>query len=285
MRVVVAVDWSDPAFNAVQALPQLYTPKELALVHAVDLRPFEYPLLSPPIAKQAYGEFREAMLDAGRQLLDQTAALVPPGVASVRRLCEIGPPAAVVLDAARSAAADLVVVGARGRGRVAELVLGSVSHRVLLHATCPTLVVKSSLDKPRRVLIAVEGPEDGARIQGWLLAHPFNRPVDVLVMSVVPTQHFGEPASVLAYERWRGAAVASAQEVVNGVAAGLSGAHFTAAGQVMSGDPAAVVAREADRYDLLVVGSHGRRGVDRFLLGSVSHSIVHRTARTVLVVR
>jgi nucleotide-binding universal stress UspA family protein len=38
-------------------------------------------------------------------------------------------------------------------------------------------------------------------------------------------------------------------------------------------------------YDLTVVGSHGRKGLDRFLLGSVSHGIVHRANNPVLVVR
>ena len=37
--------------------------------------------------------------------------------------------------------------------------------------------------------------------------------------------------------------------------------------------------------DLVVVGSHSRKGVERFLLGSVSHSVVHRVACSILVVR
>ncbi|MFI6784610.1 universal stress protein [Micromonospora sp. NPDC050276] len=62
-----------------------------------------------------------------------------PDVA-VERLANTGQPAAVVLDAARDA--QLVVVGARGRGGFAGLLLGSVSHSLLHHAPCPVAVVR-----------------------------------------------------------------------------------------------------------------------------------------------
>lgn len=283
MRVVVAVDWSDQAFTAVQDVIRLYTPQELTLVHAVDLGVLESPLLAPAMAKQAYKDFRRAMMDAGQQLLDQTAALVPTSVASVRRVCEFGSPAHVILNAAQSASADVVVVGSRGRGRLVELVLGSVSHRVLAHATCSTLVVKGLPIDLRRVLLAVEGPEDADRLQRWLRAHPFNKPVELVVMSVVPTPQFGEPRTV--QESWGEAAMEAAQGMVDAVAGGLSGPSYSPAGQVFRGDPAERILLVAARCDLVVVGSHGRKGLDRFLLGSVSHSVAHRAACPVLVVR
>lgn len=285
MRIVVAVDWSEQAFIAVQEVSLLYTPKELTLVHAVDLGLLESPTVAQVMDVRGYAEFRRGMLDAGQHLLDRTSALVPPHVESVRRVCEIGTPASVILDAARSAAADLVVVGARGRGRVAELVMGSVSHRVLTHATCSTLVVKGSLGDLRRVLLAVEGPEDSERLRAWLHTHPFNKPVELSVMSVVPTPHYGDPTVIPAFELWGEAVLKSLQELVNVVVTELNGTHYTATGRALKGDPVETIAREAVGFDLLVVGSHGRKRLDRFLLGSVSHSVSHRAACPVLVVR
>jgi nucleotide-binding universal stress UspA family protein len=285
MRIVVAVDWSDQAFNAVQEVCKLYEPKELTLVHAVDLGLLESPVMAQAMNLQGYDDFRKGMLDAGQQLMDQTAKLVPSGVASVKRVSTMGRPAQVVLDAVKEAAADLVVVGSRGRGRMAELMLGSVSHRVLLHAPCSTLIVKRPLKDLCKVLVAVEGPDDSTRLRDWLHTHPFIKPVDLPVISVAPIPYAGDPAVIPSISLWSDAAMSFAKGLARDLAQSLDSVHYRTSHQVFQGHPADVVGRESVNADLLVVGSHSRTGVDRFLLGSVSHAVSHRTACSVLVVR
>ena len=53
-----------------------------------------------------------------------------------------GDPAEVICQVAAEGAYDLVVIGTRGRGLFTELLLGSVSHKVIQHAPCPVLVVR-----------------------------------------------------------------------------------------------------------------------------------------------
>ena len=55
---------------------------------------------------------------------------------------DVGAPSAAILDEARKAAPDLLIVGTKGRPRVARFVLGSVSHTVLHQAPCPVLVIR-----------------------------------------------------------------------------------------------------------------------------------------------
>lgn len=61
--------------------------------------------------------------------------------------------------------------------------------------------------------------------------------------------------------------------------------NITAETKLLEGDPADKILKEADNYDLLVVSSHGKGTVDRFLLGSVSLELVHKSKTPVTVVR
>ncbi len=285
MRILVAVDWSDETFAAVQAVGRMYRPAEVALVHAVDVTPFESPVFAPHIAKEAYADVRDAMVQSGQQLLEQTAALVPAGVDSTRRLCELGAPAEVILDAARATAADLLVLGTRSRGRITELFLGSVSHHVLLHAPCSTLMVKQPLESLRRVLVAIEGAEDAAQIRDWLLGHPFTHRVELTMLRVLPNLHFGDPATELSYASWVEQSEKIAHGLLDELKASLQGDRYAMTTKVTAGFLAQAIAEASQACDLVLVASHGRTGLSRFLLGSVSHAVVHRVACPVLVVR
>jgi nucleotide-binding universal stress UspA family protein len=285
MRIAIGVDWSDQAFTAVTQAFHAFHPSDVTLVHGVDLGMFEYPIVAEAVNLQGYDDFRNAMTDAGRQLLDRAAAMIPPEVVNVRRINEIGSPAQIILNAAKTVAADLIVVGARGRSRVAEVVLGSVSHRVLTHASCPTLIVKGNARPIRQVLVAIEGHEDADRIKKWLLTHPFKHPAAFSVLTVVPSLQMADPANMVGFQAWSDTAMRYAEDLVKETGAALMGSQYTVSTRAVTGEPATMVAQQASAMDLVVVASHGRKGVERFLLGSVSHSIVHQVACPILVVR
>jgi nucleotide-binding universal stress UspA family protein len=145
--------------------------------------------------------------------------------------------------------------------------------------------VKGSPRTLHRVLLAVEGPEDAQRLQTWLLRFPFKSSPELSVLHVVPRSLFADLNAIPALDSWTQAATRLAQALVTDVAAALNGPHSRATGQVVSGDPVEMIAQETSRFDLLIVSSHGRQGLSRFLLGSVSHSLVHRVACPILVVR
>ena len=285
MKVVAGVDWSDAAFAAVEQLGLLYRPEAVTLVHGVDLGLFEYPIVAEAANLQGYDIFRKSMFDAGCESLERAATMLPHDVPEPRRLCEFGKPARFLLDTASSLPADLIVVGTHDHSRVAELVLTSVSHRVLLHAMQPTLVVKGRARPVRRVLIAIEGRPDSEKICDWLIRHPFRTPVEAMVLTAVPILPALAESPVTAFAGWSEEVVRQAEEYVRSCAQRLTPPLFTASSRVMKGEPAPVVSEASKDFDLVVVGSHGREGLDRFLLGSVSHAIVHQVACPVLVIR
>lgn len=91
---------------------------------------------------QTQGVLREAARARGEELVEELLGEVgAAGVDVQPTVVQERHPADVLVEL--SSDADLLVVGSRGRGGFSELVLGSVSHACVLHATCPVVVVHS----------------------------------------------------------------------------------------------------------------------------------------------
>ena len=298
MRVVVAVDRSDPTFKLVQAVTRLYTPLELTLVHAVNHGLGQYPEKGP-IGRATVPEELRPLLDFGHKLLEQAAKSVPSELnLVVKHVCELGNAARVIINTAQREAADLIVTGSRELSNEERgFTVVSVSDRIASHAPCSTLVVKHVPEQIRRVLVAVNGIDDAAEIQRWLLAHPFHDPVELTVLHVVPTLKAYRNDSALAHhdrfhENLHEDSVSWGQELVENVAAKLNatpahapaGGCYEAHGQVSTGDPPEVIVRESARQDLVIVASHGFQSAVRFIAGSVAQKVLHRVAVPVLII-
>lgn len=83
----------------------------------------------------------EDELKRGKQLLDEAEA-VAIGVPRLQTVQQFGDPGTVILEQAEALGCDLIIMGSRGRGKLKELVLGSVSHHAAQHARVPVLIVK-----------------------------------------------------------------------------------------------------------------------------------------------
>ena len=285
MRVVIGIDWSDLSFAAVAQTFRLYHPTDVALVHGVELGILGHPFIAQASDLQGSDEYRNAMVDSGRQVLERAAAMVPAEVTSLRKVNEIGSPAQLILDSANNLSADLVTVGDRGRNRLSEIVLGSVSHRVLLHNSRPTLIVKGQPRTVQRVLVAIEDRDDADRIVKWLTQHPFTNPVELRVLHAVVPIGVTEPYAGPEIIAWLQDVQRYAETLVQSTASQLMSVHDKVTTAVIQGNPITVIEQEAKDMDLVVVASHGRTGLSRFLLGSVSHAVVHHVTCPILVLR
>lgn len=293
MRVVVAVDRSDPTFKLVHAVTRLYTPVELTLVHAVDHGLAKYPERGP-IGRELVPEELRPLLDSGHKFLEEAAKSVPPELnLVVKQVCELGNAARVIINTAQMEAADLIVTGSRGlSGEEREFTVGSVSDRIASHAPCSTLVVKQIPEQLSRVLVAVNGIDDAAQIQRWLLANPFHNPVETTVLHVVPTLNaYRNDTSLAHHDRFHDNlhedSVSWGEKLVENIAAKLSapaGGHYRAHGQVSTGDPPEVIVKEAVRQDLVIMASYGFQSAVRFTSGSVAQKVLHRVPVPVLII-
>ena len=288
MRILVAVDGSDESFHALRAVGHLARAETLTVLNALDVPGLAYPMGGEPGAEEDLSlSLRQIMQEDSERLLNRVASLLPMNTGPVSKQIATGTPAEAILTAADKEKADLIVMGSRGLGPVKELLLGSVSHRVATHASCPTLIVNRPMRALHRILMAVEAPEDAAVLTKFLAAKPFKETADITVVTVLPAAQPLFPPEFAKIDELIEKAVVGGRAFVEDTAAALCKLHYNAKGYILMGAPALAILQEAEASgpDLILMGSHGRRGVTRFLLGSVSHAVLHRAPCPLLIVR
>ena len=287
MKVLVAIDGSTQSSYTIQALAHFGPFEEVTLVHALPLPDLDHPMITPEMRDQAIKEVEDQLRPEGEALLDKTVASLPSGIGTVHRIHQTGSPSTVILDTAESTKPDLILVGTRGLGPIKELVLGSVSHRVLLHAPCSTLIMKTPLAALQHILIPIEGMEDAERLLSFLFSMSFPAPPRITVMSVWPQPQLPWPMTLGENKLLEERALDHVREMAEEVATRVKDKNFTSKATVGLGNPAFAILEQAKllKPDLIMVGSHGRKGMSRFLFGSVSHTLVHQSPYPVLVVR
>lgn len=279
--VVVAVDGSKDSARAVEwAVPEARSRQlPLVLVHSV-------PRLLREEDRPPEGDEQERV-DFVLRDARQRAAHSPAVEVTERRLepagLEIGPS---IIDAV--GADDLLVVGARGHGKVAGLVLGSVSQYAARHSPGTVVVVRESHDSTAtRVVVGLDDSAASQRALDWALSRA--------------TVHGDE---VVALRAWRGTALHGAANVlplpVDAVwqqdqehaqlEADLGPWREKHPGvrlvpETVPGHPGHLLAIASQHAGLVVVGAGGRGTVAATLLGSVTLSVLHHARCPVAVVR
>lgn len=287
MRILLAVDGSEESYQATKALTQLSHPEQTLLLHVLDVPKPAYPMMMPEVAQELYTTMERHMREEGERLLHRTAVSLPMPAGAVSRRLEVGKPAELILSVAQEQKVDLIVLGARGLGPIRERLFGSVSHRVLNEAPCPILVVNRAITPLRDLLLCLEGPHDAEAMLRFLTTKPFQSSPEITVLTIVPFSQPAWPADGRVAEIIQGQLLLSAKDFVEGVAEKLSAAGYTTTARARLGIPSTTILDEVTsrRPDLLVMGSHGRKGMARVVIGSVSHAVLHRMPCPVLAIR
>jgi nucleotide-binding universal stress UspA family protein len=150
-RVLVGMDGSENAQRALgwAMLLARQLEAELIAVHAIGL--LAHLGEGPPVPSHSHlAELRHALEREWGAPLDASGI-------THRFLLQDGAPVPVILSAAVREGIDLIVLGSRGTGGFAELLLGSTSHQVAEHATCPVLIVPPETPNLSSPAIGSEG--------------------------------------------------------------------------------------------------------------------------------
>ena len=284
-RIVCPIDFSTGSQQAMRTAVRIATEHdaELVLVHAWYVPPVvlgaEY-TLSAELIQQLSDDAQCALEDAVRE----ATAL---GAKRVTHKLLRGVPWNAIATAAE-AEVDLIVIGTHGRTGLARILLGSVAENVIRRAPCPVLVVRPDAPRPFTNVLCPVDFSTSARHAIELaaqLAQPGGAGITLLHVLEVPVAYAGElklpevyrevdKLSVALLEKWAAELRAkTAVPVSIRCRIGYPGAQTLA---VLDGDPT---------FDLVVMGSHGRTGVARALLGSVAEKVVRHASCPVLVAR
>lgn len=188
------------------------------------------------------------------------------GSGEVRPLLVGGRPAQVLSE--HSAAAQMVVVGSRGHGGLAGLLLGSVSLQVATHANGPAVVVRghwrSAACQPRPVVVGIDGSDAAQAAAAFAFKEAALRDAPLLAVCALadsPGALGGAGQMRQEFEE----AIDRQEKEHPGV---------TVQRQVTDGPARTALLDAARDAQMLVVGYRGRGGV-RGMLGSVSHAVLH----------
>jgi nucleotide-binding universal stress UspA family protein len=258
--------------------------EELTLLHALDIPRPAYPMMVPEVAEELYKTLEQSMREDGERLLDRVQSLLPIHAGPSTKQLRIGSPAEVIVSTAEEQRADLIVMGARGLGPIKERLLGSVSHRILALAPCATLIVNCMVKAMKQILLPLQGLSDAEAAIRFLQQKPFHDAVEVTLLTVLPSTQPPWPVDVAAAEKLEEQALQSARDYIDGVAERLRAIGYQARGIAVLGTPSAMILQEAIklRSDLILMGTSGRQGITRFVLGSVSHAVLHKMPCPVL---
>ncbi|MFY9820933.1 MAG: universal stress protein [Thermoanaerobaculia bacterium] len=262
-----------------------------AKIHLIHAAPGG-PRLVGPETGQGYDFAQELTAWCEERLRGQIERLgIGPSELAGAEILE-GVPHQVLIAAAQKAAADLIVVGATGSGPFAAELLGSTADRVLRKATCPVLLVRGELPvPPRRVLAAVDLSKlsgDSFRCGLHLLAQ-LGTSAETEVRVVYALAFLDTLALKRREKREISDAEAeslSTDELRRFVLENGAGFPLPTATTLLCGDARSEILEELRQrpVDLVMLGTHGRGGLDRLILGSVAATLARKAPCSVLLI-
>lgn len=220
--------------------------------------------------------FEAALATAREYLLGVQERLAADGI-RVRSIARLGAAAETILQVAEEEKATLVAMATHGHSGVARLVFGSVAERVLRKSPLPVLVIRPfgashARETIENILVPLDGSEASQRV--------VPRAMEVASL-------FGARVILLHVLGANGPDRDTAARQLGEVAHRLRAAGISTLTLVEEGDPAVVIGDAARRreVDLVAMTTHGRTGLPRLVVGSVTESVVRASHVPVVVVR
>lgn len=269
-KILLATDGSEFSLGAVRVAIDLarQTRAELVVMTLV-ISNDEYDTIAPQLALAAERKAEAILAEVG-SLAGASGVVIQPLVRHGQE------PGQEIVDVAEAMAIDLIVMGRRGQRGLARMMVGHATVRVCGSAKCSVLVVpKAARLWSTGVLVATDGSRcsDAAAVVAGKIAQLFALPVTVVSVKRPVHSKARQAEADVAVERLREAYARDGIAVATRLA------------EAARPEEAIVAAAHDAGSDVIVIGSHGRTGLDKILLGSVSERVVGLAEVPVLVAK
>jgi nucleotide-binding universal stress UspA family protein len=203
-------------------------------------------------------------------------------------ICEGEPPEAIV-ETAEGKKADLIALGTYGRKGFKRLLMGSVTSQVILNSPCDVLVVNkecaSCTGKYRSLLVPFDGSDSSKKALARACELSQLDGGEITVLYVIP--RYEEMMDFFKTETIKKSLFQEAGKIVEGaekIAANL-GVRIKAV--VQEGHASERIIELSDKFmnDLIVIGTHGWRGMNKAIMGSTAERIIAHASRPILIVK
>jgi nucleotide-binding universal stress UspA family protein len=295
MNVLLAIDGSEAAGLAVDLVEGIGWPpgSQITVAESVETGTALFGGPWPGVVMIQTEDIEDQVRsDASRTVADASQRLKRPGL-RVQEVVLRGRPATAIVDRARDMGADLVVLGSRGHGTIESMLLGSVSAEVVDHSPGPVLVARGR--RIERVVLGWDGSSCAIRTADLLTAWPIFAGSCVRVVSVADVEipwwtgfpEAGSPEVMPIYIEATEASHRQHDELAQAMVARLQAGGLTAEPDRRDGDAATEILAAANAFnaDLILIGTHGRTGLKRAVLGSVARNVLQHAMCSVLVIR
>jgi nucleotide-binding universal stress UspA family protein len=196
-----------------------------------------------------------------------------------------------IAEEATKLKADLIIMGRRGKTGLKRLLMGSVAKRTIGHAPCNVLVIpRNATLTCKTILVATDGSKYSEAAAAEAVGMAKSCGADLIVVTAVHAES-SAPLDIVSSQMQKdliaGKELTAAENTITFVKELATKEQVKASALIYAGNPADVIIHAArdKKADIIVVGSHGRTGIDRLLLGSVAERVIGTADCATLVVK
>jgi nucleotide-binding universal stress UspA family protein len=292
MKVLIAIDATPKSDIIIKevAMRKWATDTSMCLLYVVNPKS----LASEFVDVESYVEVEN---ESAKSLIRNMAKeLQQNGIETTAAIIK-GRTAKTIIEYAKQWGADLLIIGSNQSRGLATFFLGNTASEVIRHAPCTVEIIKKTSVKSEKreqgmkILLATDGSPCSLAAAHSITEREWSSGSKIKVVSVIPAgkgaqsplQGIGFIGPDLAEQNYL---IEPVQDDIRTTTKIIEEAGLPVSQELLSGNPKEVIIEHAKTWnaDLIVVGSHGRRGLARLFEGSVSEAVVMRAPCAVAVV-